>query len=83
MVQMYGQPYNQNTLKPVPPDETARLHRVREQQSFIVFGCSIEIFFPVPNFIFIHIKILLIELLSLQELWSFSGIIPSTTPSET
>ena len=29
MVQMYGQPYNQNTLKPVPPGETASLHRVR------------------------------------------------------
>ena len=29
MIQMYGQPYNQNTLKPIPPDETARLHRVR------------------------------------------------------
>ena len=28
MVQMYGQPYNQNTLKPVPPDEQARLNRV-------------------------------------------------------
>ena len=28
MVQMYGQPYNQNTLKPVPPGETASLHRV-------------------------------------------------------
>jgi hypothetical protein len=27
MVQMYGQPYNQNTLKPVPPDEQARLNR--------------------------------------------------------
>jgi hypothetical protein len=27
MIQMYGQPYNQNTLKPIPPDETARLHR--------------------------------------------------------
>ena len=29
MIQMYGQPYNQNTLKPIPPDETARLHRVK------------------------------------------------------
>merc|ERR1712020_327093 len=27
MIQMYGQPYNQNTLKPVPPDEQARLNR--------------------------------------------------------
>ena len=28
MIQMFGQPYNQNTLKPVPPDEQARLNRV-------------------------------------------------------
>ena len=28
MIQMYGQPYNQNTLKSVPPDEQARLNRV-------------------------------------------------------
>jgi len=27
MIQMYGQPYNQNTLKPVPPDEQASLNR--------------------------------------------------------
>ena len=32
MVQMYGQPYNQNTLKPVPPGETASLHRVSTYQ---------------------------------------------------
>ena len=28
MIQMYGQPYNKNTLKSVPPDEQARLNRV-------------------------------------------------------
>ena len=33
MVQMYGQPYNQNTLKPVPPGETASLHRVSINKS--------------------------------------------------
>ena len=84
MVQMYGQPYNQNTLKSVPPDETARLHRVRKEQSLLCLDSTQPNYWNfilschVLNYIFSHT-----ELLSLQEVWSFSGIIPSTTPSET
>ena len=43
MVQMYGQPYNQNTLKPVPPGETASLHRVSINKSNVFHSID---FFP-------------------------------------
>ena len=49
MVQMYGQPYNQNTLKPVPPGETASLHRVSIYQLHdLLYQVIVLIFNAIP-----------------------------------
>ena len=65
MVQMFGQPYNQNTLKPVPPSEQASMNRVRFHD-----------FFP-QNSLFTYFSI---ELLCLRQMWTTGSAVPYVAP---
>ena len=79
MVQMYGQPYNQNTLKPVPPGETASLHRVSINKSNVFHSIDLQEGSTNNIILFRYDS----ELLGLQKMQSISGIISSVTSPKT
>ena len=64
MIQMFGQPYNQNTLKSVQPDDQASLNRVKSITSLHLFLITKLCFILVMN----HLVSFVAEFLGVSEM---------------